>query len=42
MSLRRMTMLKWCATVAMGALMALPLCAQEQNSGAGENANAAG
>ncbi len=35
-------MRNWCAALAMGALLALPLCAQQSNSGAdGDTANAA-
>ena len=35
-------MRNWCAALAMGALLALPLCAQQKNSGAdGDTANAA-
>jgi hypothetical protein len=31
-SLREETMRKWCATVALGALLALPLCAQQKDA----------
>src|SRR2546430_1168548 len=42
MRLRRKEMRNWCAALAMGALLALPLCAQQRNSGAdGDTANAA-
>lgn len=34
-------MRKWCATVAMGALLALPTWAQQKNSGAGDDSNGA-
>jgi len=30
-------MRNWCATLAMSALLALPLCAQQKNSGAGDD-----
>lgn len=32
-------MRKWCATVAMGALLALPLCAQQKDASSGSNTN---
>src|SRR5215475_5676582 len=39
-SLREETMRKWCATVALGALLALPLCAQQKDaSTANSNTN---
>jgi hypothetical protein len=42
MKLRRKEMRNWCAALAMSAFLALPLCAQQQNSGASdETANAA-
>ena len=34
-------MRKWCVTVAMGTLLALPLCAQQKSSGATDETNAA-
>ncbi len=30
---------KWCATLAMGALLALPLCAQQKDTGTANNSN---
>jgi len=33
-------MRKWCATLAMGALLALPLCAQQKDTGTASNSNA--
>src|SRR5256885_7785112 len=42
MRLRRKEIRNWCAALARGALLALPLCAQQRNSGAdGDTANAA-
>jgi outer membrane protein OmpA-like peptidoglycan-associated protein len=42
MKLRRKDMRNWCAALAMSALLALPLCAQQKNGGAGdETTNAA-
>jgi outer membrane protein OmpA-like peptidoglycan-associated protein len=42
MELRREEMRNWCAALAMSVLLALPLCAQQKNSGAGdESTNAA-
>src|SRR5258708_718905 len=39
--LRRVEMRNWCAALVMSALLALPLCAQQKSSGAGdETANA--
>ena len=32
-------MRKWCATVAMGALLALPLCAQQKDASTASNSN---
>ena len=32
-------MRKWCATVAMGALLALPLCAQQKDASTASNTN---
>ncbi|MGB7731196.1 MAG: hypothetical protein WBL50_24465, partial [Candidatus Acidiferrum sp.] len=32
-------MRKWCATVAMGALLALPLCAQQKDASTATNTN---
>ena len=34
-------MRKWCATVVMGALLAVPLCAQQKDVGTASNANGA-
>jgi len=36
MKLRRNEMRNWCAALAMSALLALPLCAQQKSSGAGD------
>src|SRR5215472_11856071 len=35
------TMRKWCATVAMSALLALPICAQQKSATFGDNNNSA-
>src|SRR6267154_5372630 len=36
--LRRNEMRNWCAALAMSALLALPLCAQQKSGGAGDDA----
>src|SRR6266849_9081608 len=38
MKLRRNEMRNWCAAMAMSALLALPLCAQQKSGGAGDDA----
>jgi outer membrane protein OmpA-like peptidoglycan-associated protein len=39
MKLRRKEMRNWCAALAMGGLLALPLCAQQKSSGTGDDTN---
>src|SRR5260370_7038334 len=41
MKLRRNEMRNWCAALAMSALLALPLCAQQKNGRAGDDTTSA-
>src|ERR1700676_3041325 len=41
MKLRRKEMRNWCAALALGGLLALPLCAQQNSSGAADDRNGA-
>src|SRR5258707_4803576 len=41
MKLRRIEMRNWCAALVMSALLALPLCAQQKSTGAGDETTSA-